>query len=628
MKKIFIIGANGFIGQHLVNYLSQFNYQIYAFIRNNSIPQFTLRKNVHIVYGDVTNIISLKNSIPQYSIIVNLAVEAYHPTLSYLVNVKGIDNIIKVCQSKRINKLIQLSSQATKIKKMGIYGKTKILADGMIINSGLKYVILKPSLVYGEGKKGLFAKIRLLLEKFPIIPIFGFEKIKINPIYINDLIRLIKLIVDDSKVNKVIFEPGSTSYISYQKFYNLLAKKLNKKIYPIHLPVFLGLVIAKFFSFFNNPPIYSDHVLGSSQDSRPNPDPILKKYHYQPLDLHQGLEEIFPQDKVKIGIVGLGKMGLLHASILNTFPNVKITCLIDPNKLIHKTIKSLGLTSPVYSNLQDALTNHKIDALFILTPTYTHFDLIKQALKNNLDIFIEKPVTINKEQIYHLTRIKTNKIIHAGYNLLFIRTFRQVKKIIDEKKYGEINYFKAIFEHSEVLSPKKGWMFEKEKSGGGVLANPGPHLLSVINFFFGRPEKIDRNLVKIYSEEVEDEAFIKLYYENFSGEAFLSWSTKEKLVPYYSFKINFDKATIWVDAKKIIIKTKRKTFQLSEYDLTPLIYPVFNLNPISFGESYFIEDKTFIDKVSSFGKFQEVNSLKNALDIELLREVCYLPKND
>lgn len=88
---------------------------------------------------------------------------------------------------------------------------------------------------------------------------------------------------------------------------------------------------------------------------------------------------------------------------------------------------------------------------------------MKKVLENNIDVFIEKPVTLNSDEIHRLKKINTNSIIHVGYTLLFNRIFRKLNGIIKSKQYGDILSFEAKFEHGEVFSPKKGWMFSKKK---------------------------------------------------------------------------------------------------------------------------------------------------------------------
>ena len=76
------------------------------------------------------------------------------------MNVEGIRNLLEACRGKQIKKIIQISSQSIKIKNKGVYAKTKLLSEEIISKSGLPYIILRPSLVYGPGEKGLFIKIK------------------------------------------------------------------------------------------------------------------------------------------------------------------------------------------------------------------------------------------------------------------------------------------------------------------------------------------------------------------------------------------------------------------------------------------------------------------------------------
>lgn len=89
MKKIIITGANGFIGQFLVEHLIDNGYEVIALIRKGSIPRFTLKKNVEVRFADLTDQKSLRESIDFGSIVVNLAANPYDPKLSYEVNVVG-----------------------------------------------------------------------------------------------------------------------------------------------------------------------------------------------------------------------------------------------------------------------------------------------------------------------------------------------------------------------------------------------------------------------------------------------------------------------------------------------------------------------------------------------------------
>ena len=98
MKKpeVLVTGANGFIGQHLVNYLGEMGFGVTAMIRRGSWPIFNLDNGVRVVYGDLLDQRSLEEVMKSGMVVVNLAVNSYDPKESYKVNVGGLENLIMV----------------------------------------------------------------------------------------------------------------------------------------------------------------------------------------------------------------------------------------------------------------------------------------------------------------------------------------------------------------------------------------------------------------------------------------------------------------------------------------------------------------------------------------------------
>src|SRR4030042_150502 len=576
MQKIYITGANCFIGHNLVEYFTNKNYEVWALLRNGSLPSFSLKKNINIVFGDLLDKKSLVKSIPENCVVINLAANPYDPVLSYKVNVGGTKNLVEASLYKKVKHFINISSQSTKIRKKGVYAITKNKSDKIVESFNLNYTILKPSLVYGPGYKGLFAKIISTISLIPFVPIFGNGKTLFNPLYIDDLCFLIEKTVNDKT------------------------------------------------SFF-----YVDNVLGSTQDAGCDPKEILTKYKYNPLEIKGGMEKIFKPKGINVAIVGLGKMSLIHTHILKTFKGVNIVALIDPIPVMYPSLISLGLDANYYSSFKQAIRKENIDAVFVLSPNFTHFDILKIALENGIHVFSEKPLTINRSQIEYLSKIKTRSIMRIGYTLVFNRVFLYLKRIIENKELGNIKSFNASFLHSEVLKKKNGWMFTKKLSGGGVLMNPGPHLFSLIYLLFGKPNKTTGEIKSLYSTEVEDEVVGKLFYKNYEGKIDLSWSRKNHNIGKYYFNIDFEKGSITADKDGLIIKKGKKQEKIGYYDLEPLIKPVIDINPKANGEAYYIEDRLFIDSIINKNQYKVLNSLEFAKNTEsIIFDLYKNSKND
>lgn len=617
MKQIFVTGANGFIGQVLVEYLTKQGYEVFALVRKNKLPSFRITPNTHVVYGDLLDKKSLEDGIPKNAYVINLAANPYHQTLSHAVNVDGTQLLIDACKKKHVTKIVHISSQATKIEKKGVYATTKILSEQIVQESKIPYIIVKPSLVYGSGEKGLFVKIASLARKLPFIPVFGDGRIRLNPIHVDDLCILLERLIKDAYAAGISYDVGSKESVTYNDLYQGIANKLANKPKLVHIPTPIGLALAYVFSILPNPPIYRDNVLGSTQSTNCDPSAILKKYSFTPRKLSIGMNEVFSPIKKHVCVVGLGKMGMLHLTLLQTFEDVEIVALVDVNPKLYATVKSMGLTGKYYPNVDDALKNEKIDAIYITTPTFAHAQILETAMKKNIHVFVEKPVTLNAEQIKKLRSIQTKSIVQVGYTLLYTRTFMELKRIIEDKRYGNIISFSAKFSHGEVLEAKKGWMFVKKLSGGGVLMNPGPHLFSILNLLFGVPTEIlNAEVKKIYSTEVEDEAHLELEYKNIRGNVSISWSKKNTPIAEYVVDITFENARIVTNGNsmEIIVKGKNKTYHSQDFALTKNI-PVININPDAYGEAYYLENYMFMDAVRN-GKSTAVNTLSFAFDTE------------
>lgn len=609
-QAIYITGANGFIGQHLVDHLASKGREVYALLRQGSLPRFALQSGVHVVYGDMTEPKSLIATIPQGAVVINLAANPYHKILSYLVNVEGTRNLIGACKVKRASLLVQISSQSTRIARQGVYAKTKNLSDELVRQSGRPYVILKPSLVYGQGERGLFNKIKQLSAKLPVVPVFGDGLAPLYPIEVGDFAELVWRIINDPDARAKEFDIGSSKRVTYNELYRqIVGDKL------IHIPVWLGLLLAKGLSVLPRPPISVDNVLGSTQYAQFDPHPILKRYTYKPITFREGIRQVLNPRLVRVGMVGLGKMGTLHLSILNTFPDVEIAALIDTNASLYKSVQSMGIKGNFYTSLEEALRHERLDAIFIVTPTFTHYGLITLALKHDLHIFVEKPVSLNKSELLALGKLKLSRVVHTGYTLLNNRIYREVKRLLEDRTYGKILSFTGEFCHGEVMGPKKGWMFNKKLSGGGVLMNPGPHFFSLLNYWFGQPTSVQAQIQTIYSTGLDDEVRATLGYRGFAGKVELSWSKAGVEIATNTFEIQLERAKLWTDGSSILVKTKGGKHKISLADIESRYEEVFDLNPKANGEAYYVENRSFIDAVQ--GERQRVpNDLANALATE------------
>lgn len=170
---VFITGASGFVGRHLVKALSGDSAvdNIYALYRKEE--QIAFVPKVNPVIGDLDKLPEL-NPDARIDIFVHLA--GYFKTesrkLCENVNLQGTKNAIKFCKNNGVRRILFFSTINVDLKTKGNYANTKLIAEEEIKKSGLEYMIVRPALIY-EGRTGSLGKIMDYVEKLPFVPEIG-----------------------------------------------------------------------------------------------------------------------------------------------------------------------------------------------------------------------------------------------------------------------------------------------------------------------------------------------------------------------------------------------------------------------------------------------------------------------
>ena len=87
------------------------------------------------------------------------------------MNVGGASALVAACRAAGCRRVIAMSTQHVHLARPGVYGRTKRIADAIFLGSGLDVTLLRPSLVYGAGERGVFVKLQRLVRKLPVIPV-------------------------------------------------------------------------------------------------------------------------------------------------------------------------------------------------------------------------------------------------------------------------------------------------------------------------------------------------------------------------------------------------------------------------------------------------------------------------
>jgi len=260
--RIAITGASGFVGRHLVRVLSGKGHNLRLIVHRRR-PQDDSDPSIEIVEGDVHNIDSLKKAFAGIDVVyhlVGLIVETKEQTFEKTVAI-GTAHVVEACLRCGVGRIIYLSAAGTSPSAEAKYHQSKWKAEETVRNSGIDYVIFRPSVIFGEGD-GFINMVVRMIEKYPVMPIVGDGKYQFQPVYIKDLASVMVDAPANVKALHRTIEVGGPDRLEYMGILNILKIKLNKKRANIHLPFWLMMIIASILERIMKPaPLTRDQLL-------------------------------------------------------------------------------------------------------------------------------------------------------------------------------------------------------------------------------------------------------------------------------------------------------------------------------------------------------------------------------
>lgn len=322
---------------------------------------------------------------------------------------------------------------------------------------------------------------------------------------------------------------------------------------------------------------------------------------------------------IKTAIIGLGKMGLSHVSILGAHPDVELTAVCDTSSMVLNAFKRYSTHVNLYEDFNKMYAAENLDAVVIATPTKLHYMMAKPAIEKGIHIFCEKPFSLTIQQGEELVKLVENNSVvsQVGYHNHFIGTFRELKRLIQENVVGELMHFTGEAYGPVVTKAKGGSWRSKPSEGGGCLFDYASHVLNLIQEVIDRPIKVKGTLLKkFYSKEVEDGVFSSLFLKSgLSGNLSVNWSDETYRKMSTSLMVLGTKGKIVCDATevKIYLKEENKKEDLPKgwtiKYITDLALPTdFYLR----GEEYSAQIDYFIANVKNNAK-GDINTFEQAL---------------
>lgn len=262
---------------------------------------------------------------------------------------------------------------------------------------------------------------------------------------------------------------------------------------------------------------------------------------------------------IKIALIGAGKMGISHLSILGAHPDVKVVGVADTSKIVTDVLSKYA-SFETFADYKKMIDTVKPDAVVVAAPTKFHASIVEDLIQNNIHVFVEKPFCLNAEQGLQIKRMAKDKgvVNQVGYHNKFIGTFQEVKKLVSGGHIGKINHFLGEAYGPVVVRKKQETWRSDPEEGGGCLMDYASHVIDLLNHLVEPISSVHGALLKpIYSTSVEDAVYALLETDSkISGVLSVNWSDETYRKMSTSVTIIGDKGKIISDASELKVYFK------------------------------------------------------------------------
>ena len=232
---------------------------------------------------------------------------------------------------------------------------------------------------------------------------------------------------------------------------------------------------------------------------------------------------------LRTGLIGVGKMGISHLAIAGAHPELDVVGICDSQGFVLSAVRSqTGLET--FKSFEKLIDRAELDCVIVATPSSTHVEAANYALSRGVNVFVEKPLTLSSADSSRLADLARRQRCanQVGYHNRFIGTFQEARRLVAAGAIGDVHHIDGQA-HGQVVTKARGGGFtwrSKKSEGGGCLHDYACHVIDLMNWIVGPPERVvGAQMTSIYSRDVEDAVHAMFSYKNgATGHLETNWS--------------------------------------------------------------------------------------------------------
>lgn len=292
-KKILVTGAAGFVGQHVVRSLVDSGYKVIALDKNKG--NFgKLAKKIDVVTADLAVKGSWTRRVKSADVLIHLAaqISSRYPEDFDRNNTLATLNLLDSLKGSKLKKIILFSSAAVTSIRKDKYALTKMEQEKIVKKSGFKYVILRPSMMYGPKDDKNIGWIIKVIKKYPVIPLPGGGNFGRQPVFIGDICKIVLRLVEKN-YPKPIYEIHGFEYVTMKQMVKEIRRALKQIKIMVYVPI--ATLLITFFvgeRVMKDPKFTTDQIKSLVSGEKFKGDKWWKIFNVEPTPFRDGVAQM------------------------------------------------------------------------------------------------------------------------------------------------------------------------------------------------------------------------------------------------------------------------------------------------------------------------------------------------
>jgi uncharacterized protein YbjT (DUF2867 family) len=291
--KVFLTGATGFVGSHLLRRLLRNGYEVRALARRSSVPAEAPPHSAKLKWsqGDVLSP-GVDSAIAECDAVVNLVgiIREQGKQTFEAVHHQATRNLVAAARRTGVQIFLQMSALGARPHDASRYHTSKFAAEEEVRRSGLRFVILRPSLIFGPGSAFLDQMIGVM-RAIPLVrPVPGTGEYRFRPVHVDDVAECFVQSLSNSAARGQTIDLVGAEELTLEDITAEIAACLGVHKTVVHIPIPLMKTAARFFSILPTPPITPDQVRMLEEGSTARPEPMQRIFGIDPIGFRAGLQ--------------------------------------------------------------------------------------------------------------------------------------------------------------------------------------------------------------------------------------------------------------------------------------------------------------------------------------------------